>query len=109
VASRPSRSKKPKQPAWEVYRLKGSPAAFVGRLKGSPTAYVGVVYAEDEEGAIAVGQTGRSVAAICAAARMTTRRFPPPWTVDETDACSATTAGGRSPAGAFIRGSFAPG
>ena len=54
MASRPSRSKNPKQPAWEVYRLKGSPAAFVGRLKGSPTAFVGVVYAEDEEGAIAV-------------------------------------------------------
>ena len=52
VASRPSRSKKPKQPAWEIYRLKGSPAAFVGRLRGSPTAFVGVVYAEDEEGAI---------------------------------------------------------
>jgi hypothetical protein len=43
VASRPSGSKKPKQSAWEIYRL-----------KGSPTAFVGVVYAEDEEGAIAV-------------------------------------------------------
>jgi len=64
VASRPSRSKKPKQPAWEIYRLKGSPAAFVSRLKGAraafvarlkgaPAAFVGVVYAEDEEGAIA--------------------------------------------------------
>jgi hypothetical protein len=54
VASRPSRSKKPKQSAWEIYRLKGPRAAFVGRLKGSPTAFVSVVYAEDEEGAIAV-------------------------------------------------------
>jgi hypothetical protein len=54
VASRPSRSKKPKQPAWEVYRLKGARAAFVARLKGAPAAFVGVVYAEDEEGAIAV-------------------------------------------------------
>ena len=54
MASRPSRSKKPKQSAWEIYRLKGSPAAFFGRHKGSPTAFVGVVYAEDEEGAIAV-------------------------------------------------------
>jgi hypothetical protein len=53
VASRPPRSKKPKQPAWEVYRLKGSPTAFFGRHKGSPAAFVGVVYAEDEEGAIA--------------------------------------------------------
>ena len=48
-----SRSKKPKQPAWEIYRLKGSPTAFIGRPKGAPTAYVGLVYAEDEEGAIA--------------------------------------------------------
>ena len=54
MARRPSRSKKPKQSAWEIYRLKGARAAFVGRLKGSPTAFVGVVYAEDEEGAIAV-------------------------------------------------------
>jgi hypothetical protein len=54
VASRPPRSKKPKQPAWEVYRLKGSPTAFFGRHKGSPAAFVGVVYAEDEEGAISV-------------------------------------------------------
>ena len=43
MASRPSRSKKPKQSAWEIYRL-----------KGAPTAFVGVVYAEDEEGASAV-------------------------------------------------------
>ena len=43
MASRPSGSKKPKQSAWEIYRL-----------KGSPTAFVGVVYAEDEEGAIAM-------------------------------------------------------
>ena len=50
----PSRSKKSNQSAWEIYRLKGARAAFVGRLKGSPTAFVGVVYAEDEEGAIAV-------------------------------------------------------
>ena len=54
MASRPSRSKKPKQPAWEIYRRKGARAAFVGRHKASPTAYVGLVYAEDEEGAIAV-------------------------------------------------------
>jgi len=51
VASRP---KKPKLSAWEIYRFKGARAAFVGRLKGLPAAYVGVVYAEDEEGAIAV-------------------------------------------------------
>ena len=53
MASRPSRSKKPKQSAWEIYRLKGA-----GRLRrppqGAPTAFVGVVYAEDEEGASAV-------------------------------------------------------
>jgi hypothetical protein len=54
VASRPSRSKKPKQSAWEIYRLKGARAAFVARLKGAPAAFVGVVNAEDEEGAIAV-------------------------------------------------------
>jgi hypothetical protein len=48
VASRPSGSKKPKQSAWEIYRLKGSPTAGFGRHKGSPTAFVGVVYAEDE-------------------------------------------------------------
>jgi hypothetical protein len=54
VASRASRSKKPKPPAWEIYRRKGARAAFVGRLKAQPTAFVGVVYAEDEEGAIAV-------------------------------------------------------
>ena len=43
VASRLSRSKKPKQPAWEIYRRKGARAAFVGRHKASPTAYVGLV------------------------------------------------------------------
>jgi hypothetical protein len=64
VASRPSRSKKPKPPAWEIYRLKGAPAAFVARLKvaraafvprlkRASAAFVGVVYAEDEETAIA--------------------------------------------------------
>jgi 1,2-phenylacetyl-CoA epoxidase PaaB subunit len=39
------KSKKParrKPPAWEVYRLKSSPAAFLG-----------IVYAEDEESALA--------------------------------------------------------
>jgi 1,2-phenylacetyl-CoA epoxidase PaaB subunit len=39
------KSKKParrEQPAWEVYRLKSSPAAFLG-----------IVYAEDEESALA--------------------------------------------------------
>lgn len=54
MAARPSRLKKPKPPAWEIYRCKGAPAAFVGRHKASPTAYVALVYAEDEEGAIAV-------------------------------------------------------
>ena len=34
-------------------RRKGAPAAGFGRHKGSPAAFVGVVYAEDEEGAIA--------------------------------------------------------
>jgi hypothetical protein len=41
-------------PAWEVYRRKGAPTAGFGRHKGAPAAFVGVVYAEDEEGAIAV-------------------------------------------------------
>ena len=40
-------------PAWEVYRRKGSPTAGFGRHKGPPAAFVGVVYAEDEETAIA--------------------------------------------------------
>ena len=40
-------------PAWEVYRRKGAPTAGFGRHKGAPAAFVGVVYAEDEEGAIA--------------------------------------------------------
>ena len=52
---RASRSKKPKPPAWEIYRRKGARAALVGRLKAQPTAFVGVVLdAEDEEGAIAM-------------------------------------------------------
>ncbi len=38
---KPARRREP--PAWEVYRLKGSPAAFVG-----------LVYAEDEETALAL-------------------------------------------------------
>jgi hypothetical protein len=40
VASRSSRSKKPKQPAREVYRFKGSPTAFVGRLDASLAATI---------------------------------------------------------------------
>jgi hypothetical protein len=51
---KPKKPVRREPPAWEIYRLKGARAAFVGRLKGSPTAFVGVVYAEDEEGAIAV-------------------------------------------------------
>jgi len=38
--NKPARRREP--PAWEVYRLKSSPAAFVG-----------LVYAEDEESALA--------------------------------------------------------
>ena len=51
--------RKPEKPvrrepsAWEIYRRKGAPAAGFGRHKASPTAYVGLVYAEDEERAIA--------------------------------------------------------
>jgi hypothetical protein len=40
---KPKRPARREPPAWEVYRLKGSPAAFVG-----------LVYAEDEEAALEV-------------------------------------------------------
>jgi hypothetical protein len=40
---KPKKPARREPPAWEVYRLKSSPAALLG-----------VVYAEDEEGAIAV-------------------------------------------------------
>jgi hypothetical protein len=40
---KPKKPARRESPAWEVYRLKSSPAAFVG-----------LVYAEDEESALAV-------------------------------------------------------
>jgi hypothetical protein len=40
---------------------------------------------------------------------MPPRRFPPPWTVAETDALLCNHGGQARAYGAFIRGSFAPG
>jgi hypothetical protein len=84
VASRPSRSKKPKQSAWEIYCLKGARAAFVGRLKGrrrrsSVSSTPRTRGARSRWQSRKQRRTGRSVAAIRATTRMTTRRYPPPF------------------------------
>ena len=79
---KPKKPVRREPPAWGVYRLKSSPAGFrrprlcrgrEGRDRGG------------DQGT--QHQTGRSVAVIRATTRMTTRHFPPPWTVEETDAC----------------------
>ena len=51
---KPKKPVRREPPTWEVSRRKGAPAAGFGRHKGSPAAFVGFVYAEDEEGAIAM-------------------------------------------------------
>ena len=94
VASRPSRSKKPKQPAWEVYRLKGSPAAFLRppqrgrRLRSSVSCMPRTRRAQSRwQSRNTTSDRPISGGYLPGRASFAARRFPPPWTVEETDAC----------------------
>jgi hypothetical protein len=75
---KPARRQPP--PAWEVYRLKSSPAAFVG-----------LVYAEDEETAFALAIDERKIRPPITSGRLPGRVKPGPTIVRRTHEQSSRT------------------